>query len=282
VSEQDALLEAIFTAPAEDTPRLVYANWLDEHSEGVYAEFIRLQIARALIASKTTERDRLLKQETAVWRKVKRKWADLLPPDGMRKELFSRGFIRGSVIGEAVVSPEIFVTHSARWWPWLPIRRLWLGTANQFPDELLECEYLRRLALLRLQKLAPFEYALTEEFTVRLFASERFERLTEFEVGRVALSRATSDAMRAAPFLDGLQRLWIGCYALGHLANLLCPEAPEYNEANPPRKERGEIAAMLRKRLDSLTGNHLIIQPGETSWRAMLEFTRTGWVSEAH
>jgi len=281
VSEQDALLEAIFATPVEDTPRLVYADWLDEHGEGVYAEFIRLQIARSQIAIKTPERDQLLTQETAVWRRLKRKWADLLPAHDMRKELFTRGFIKGSTEGVAVVSPEIFLAYSARWWPRLPIRMLFMGTESQFPDEMLECEYLRRLTLLRLQKGAPFEHTLTEEFTVRLFASERFERLTDFDVSRVALSRATFDAMRAAPFLDGLQRLCIRYYALGHSAALMCPEAPEYHDANPPRKERGQIAAMFRKRLDSLTGNYLIVQPGETSWRAMLAFTRMGWISEA-
>jgi uncharacterized protein (TIGR02996 family) len=39
----DAFLEAICAAPEDDTPRLVYADWLEEHGEGERAEFIRLQ-----------------------------------------------------------------------------------------------------------------------------------------------------------------------------------------------------------------------------------------------
>ena len=38
-----AFLEAILAAPADDTPRLIYADWLDEHGDPDRAEFIRVQ-----------------------------------------------------------------------------------------------------------------------------------------------------------------------------------------------------------------------------------------------
>ena len=40
-------LEAILAQPEEDTPRLMYADWLEEKGEGDRAEFIRLQIESA-------------------------------------------------------------------------------------------------------------------------------------------------------------------------------------------------------------------------------------------
>lgn len=43
-SDGDALLRAILMRPAEDTPRLAYADWLDEHGESERAEFIRVQV----------------------------------------------------------------------------------------------------------------------------------------------------------------------------------------------------------------------------------------------
>src|SRR5262249_31364018 len=43
-AERDALLDAVFAHPDDDTPRLIYADWLDEHGEGVHAEFIRRQV----------------------------------------------------------------------------------------------------------------------------------------------------------------------------------------------------------------------------------------------
>jgi uncharacterized protein (TIGR02996 family) len=44
MSDEDALLAAIIANPDEDTPRLVYADWLDENGQPERAEFIRLQI----------------------------------------------------------------------------------------------------------------------------------------------------------------------------------------------------------------------------------------------
>lgn len=44
MSDGDALLATILTQPAEDTPRLVYADWLEENGQPERAEFIRLQV----------------------------------------------------------------------------------------------------------------------------------------------------------------------------------------------------------------------------------------------
>jgi uncharacterized protein (TIGR02996 family) len=38
-----AFLDAIRESPDDDTPRLVYADWLDDHDEPARATFIRVQ-----------------------------------------------------------------------------------------------------------------------------------------------------------------------------------------------------------------------------------------------
>src|SRR6476619_554029 len=43
MSDDAALLAAIRAAPADDAPRLIYADWLDEHGRPERAEFIRVQ-----------------------------------------------------------------------------------------------------------------------------------------------------------------------------------------------------------------------------------------------
>ncbi len=45
--DEAALLAGVWAAPHDDLPRLVYADWLDEHGDAPRAEFIRLQIDRA-------------------------------------------------------------------------------------------------------------------------------------------------------------------------------------------------------------------------------------------
>lgn len=47
MNDGDALLAAILAHPDEDTPRLVYADWLQERGRGERAELIRLQCAIA-------------------------------------------------------------------------------------------------------------------------------------------------------------------------------------------------------------------------------------------
>jgi uncharacterized protein (TIGR02996 family) len=47
MSDADALLAAIRAAPDDDAPRLIYADWLDEHGQSERAEFIRLQVLLA-------------------------------------------------------------------------------------------------------------------------------------------------------------------------------------------------------------------------------------------
>jgi uncharacterized protein (TIGR02996 family) len=47
MSEHDAHIQAIIEAPNDDTPRLIYADWLEEHGDSERAEFIRVQIERA-------------------------------------------------------------------------------------------------------------------------------------------------------------------------------------------------------------------------------------------
>src|SRR3954467_15788293 len=48
MSDEAALLAAILMHPDEDTPRLMYADWLDEHGQPERAEFIRIQCAPEL------------------------------------------------------------------------------------------------------------------------------------------------------------------------------------------------------------------------------------------
>jgi uncharacterized protein (TIGR02996 family) len=47
MTEHDALLAAVIAAPADDLPRLVYADWVEEHGEPDRAAFIRGQIELA-------------------------------------------------------------------------------------------------------------------------------------------------------------------------------------------------------------------------------------------
>ena len=44
-AEERAFFDRIRDEPAEDGPRLIFADWLDENGQPDRAEFIRLQVA---------------------------------------------------------------------------------------------------------------------------------------------------------------------------------------------------------------------------------------------
>src|SRR5262249_52097078 len=93
MSEQAGLLRALCEHPADDAPRLVYADWLDDHGQAAQADYIRSQIAPAQVP-----------EHAALPLRGARRWRDRgatdpappLPPlpDGLRWPPFAyrRGF----------------------------------------------------------------------------------------------------------------------------------------------------------------------------------------------
>ena len=57
--DERAFLAAITAAPADDTVRLVYADWLDEHGQPTRAEFIRAQIEAETLHRHSPRREEL-------------------------------------------------------------------------------------------------------------------------------------------------------------------------------------------------------------------------------
>jgi uncharacterized protein (TIGR02996 family) len=67
-AERESLLAAIRENPDDDTPRLVFADWLDEHGEPDFAAFIRLEIERDRL-SRSDPRWKLLDEQSRALRK---------------------------------------------------------------------------------------------------------------------------------------------------------------------------------------------------------------------
>ena len=80
--EEVALIRAIVAHPDEDTPRLVYADWLDEHGRGDRARLIRVQCAVVGLQA----------EEQALIEKHGREWGKALFAAGGNDWKFHRGF----------------------------------------------------------------------------------------------------------------------------------------------------------------------------------------------
>jgi uncharacterized protein (TIGR02996 family) len=94
-NDGDALFRAILANPADDMPRLVYADWLQENGKPERAEFIRLQCEAwhlcpqyPTITDARTAASRLLREYRDTWH------AELPTIPGVTwSDLFVRGFL---------------------------------------------------------------------------------------------------------------------------------------------------------------------------------------------
>ncbi len=91
MSDEKALLAAIWEHPHEDTPRLVYADWLQENGQPERAEFIRVQCERARLDEWDAGVAPLKAREEELWTAWAGRWRSRLPK-GRRKCEFERGF----------------------------------------------------------------------------------------------------------------------------------------------------------------------------------------------
>ncbi len=74
MSQDNPFLETILANPDDDTPRLVYADWLEEHGETERAEFLRLECQLARLPKTATEFVRLHQRMWILRRKLDESW----------------------------------------------------------------------------------------------------------------------------------------------------------------------------------------------------------------
>jgi uncharacterized protein (TIGR02996 family) len=70
----DGFLQAIIANPDDDTPRLIYADWLDDHGDSARAEFIRMQIELAHLPETDPRSEALAKRAGVIEKAHARGW----------------------------------------------------------------------------------------------------------------------------------------------------------------------------------------------------------------
>jgi uncharacterized protein (TIGR02996 family) len=92
MSDNDALFRAILANPDDDAPRLVYADWLDEHGDPDRAMFIRAQVQLARRTAGPGEHRKLRALGRKLLRTNRNAWTAHLPA-WARDPVFRRGFV---------------------------------------------------------------------------------------------------------------------------------------------------------------------------------------------
>jgi uncharacterized protein (TIGR02996 family) len=76
MSEQSDLYRAVLADPEDDAPRLIYADWLDEHGQPERAEFIRVQCAMERIPPRTARWRPLRERAQQIEREWRAAWTE--------------------------------------------------------------------------------------------------------------------------------------------------------------------------------------------------------------
>jgi uncharacterized protein (TIGR02996 family) len=109
-ADRVAFLRAIAEHPDDDLPRLVYADWLDEHGDPARAEFIRVQCELARAPTDPPRRTELLAREHELRTAHAHVWlAEWQGLRGVAWGNFERGFVDTFHVGavsEFVLSSE--------------------------------------------------------------------------------------------------------------------------------------------------------------------------------
>lgn len=91
MTHDDAFLQDILANPEDDTPRLIYADWLEERGDP-RGEFIRLQCRLATMSADDQRRPLLEQQERELLERHQDKWLGSLRPS-LARWSFRRGFL---------------------------------------------------------------------------------------------------------------------------------------------------------------------------------------------
>jgi uncharacterized protein (TIGR02996 family) len=235
VSDEAAFLDAIRANPESDAPRLVYADWLDEHGQSERAEFIRAQIASDRLPAGDPNKQELWRQATAIRQIHEAEWLKPLrealagPPPSRRPDprlserwehvSFRRGFVNLLMLAEP---PFEVVTKAAEFFRSHPVEDLnasWLSRRFDAAllTELAGSPYMTALRKLGIQGRGRVGIA----FVRRLCHSPYLRRLREFSLDVDMTGGAVREIIESplAPQLTCLDlsssnALGMGAYAL--------------------------------------------------------------------
>lgn len=118
MSAEPALLAAIRAHPDDDTPRLAYADWLDESGDPARAEFVRVQVELARLPDGDPARPALEDREHDLLATHEPAWLGV-PPDALTEWEWDRGFVNEVASPPEELSPlisDLLTRHPVRRW----------------------------------------------------------------------------------------------------------------------------------------------------------------------
>jgi uncharacterized protein (TIGR02996 family) len=199
MSSHAAFLQAITSAPEDDTHRLVYADWLDDNGDPRRAEFIRLQCRLASTDECDPERPDLLDREWELLAVYRKRWQPS-PETVLGQYPYGSEFVRG-FLGRVSLPASVLLEHGEDLFRDWPLQELRLREFHGWLGEVLARRWLSGVTSLDLS-----EQALSDDDIRALMASTQLQGLR-----RLTLCAATQDGIE-------LLARWPGLRGITHLS----------------------------------------------------------------
>jgi uncharacterized protein (TIGR02996 family) len=216
--EREAFMAAILAAPEEDTPRLVFADWLDEQGgteDKAHAALIRAQCRAETLPEGNRDRRKLEREARAILKQYGDRWGKPLKDTRVVKSwTFRRGFLDG-----VKMSATAFAQNAKKVFDAAPTVR-----AAYFPDAsnevrrgLAGCEYLARLAAVDVSHMCTCGYCPIENDLRALFSSKHARSLTSLNIAGDRMDAEGMARLAKSSALAGLTSLDVSENSIGPL-----------------------------------------------------------------
>lgn len=212
---EDVFLQAILEEPDDDTHRLVYSDWLEEHGDAAAqdrATLIRAQIQAEQLPVGGRKR-KALERTAKKLIKAHPEWtAALREVDEDLKPEFRRGFVH-----HITVEAYRFVNLAEAIFQAAPtIRSINFPTPNNEVTQLAQCPYLARLTEADLSQHCTCGFCGIHREMIDLFASPYVNNLTRLGIVGNRIDRAGAEALAATTNLPKLRDLDMSMNSLGN------------------------------------------------------------------
>jgi uncharacterized protein (TIGR02996 family) len=198
-------VSAILESPEDDTPRLIYADWLEERGDP-RGEFIRLQCARAALPDWDRRARLLLRQENALLDQHGAAWWGELPSlEGIIWEDFERGFV-SSVMASSFAA---LYRHAKKIWQAAPVRHVTVTGKSE------RVRLDRRQALPQLRSLTVFFRALSGLDLGQVADAPLLSTLRTLDLGGCRLGGAGLHLLARSPHLANVTTLVLNQTGIG-------------------------------------------------------------------